>query len=81
MDWFLERARALGVEHKPPPPILMGRHLLDVGVEPGPRMGEILKAVYERQLDGAVTDLESALEEARSVLEELNAEPRARRRR
>ena len=28
MDWFLERARALGVEHRPPAPILLGRHLL-----------------------------------------------------
>ena len=52
MDWFLERARALGVEHEAPKPILMGRHLLDLGVPPGPRMGEILKAVYEQQLDG-----------------------------
>ena len=56
MDWFLERARALGVEHAPPKPILMGRHLLDLGVAPGPRMGEILQAVYEQQLDGAVDD-------------------------
>ena len=31
MDWFLERARALGVEHRPPPPLLMGRHLLELG--------------------------------------------------
>ena len=24
MDWFIERARSLGVEHKPPAPILLG---------------------------------------------------------
>ena len=68
MDWFLDRARALGVEHKPPPPMLMGRHLLELGVEPGPGMGEVLKAVYEMQLDGTVTDLEGAVEQARSIL-------------
>jgi tRNA nucleotidyltransferase (CCA-adding enzyme) len=68
MDWFLERARALGVEHKPPPPILMGRHLLDLGVVPGPRMGEILRQVYELQLDGAVTDLDSAKNVAVAVI-------------
>ena len=39
MDWFLERARSLGVEHEPPAPILMGRHLLALGVPPGPRVG------------------------------------------
>ena len=55
MDWFLERARALGVEHQPPAPILLGRHLLALGVKPGPEMGALLKQVYERQLDGAVT--------------------------
>jgi tRNA nucleotidyltransferase (CCA-adding enzyme) len=65
MDWFIEKARALGVEHRPPAPILMGRHLLELGVAPGPRMGEILRAVYERQLDGAVTTLEQALAAAR----------------
>jgi tRNA nucleotidyltransferase (CCA-adding enzyme) len=65
MDWFLERARMLGVEHRPPGPLLLGRHLIELGVEPGPRMGAILKAVYERQLDGEVTTLEEAIEEAR----------------
>jgi tRNA nucleotidyltransferase (CCA-adding enzyme) len=60
MDWFLEKSRALGVEHKPPAPILLGRHLLELGVAPGPRMGEILKQVYELQLDGAVVDLDTA---------------------
>jgi len=68
MDWFLERARALGVEHRPPAPILMGRHLLDLGMRPGPRVGEILQAVYERQMDGAVTTLDEALAIARELI-------------
>lgn len=61
MDWFLERARSLGVEHRPPAPILLGRHVLALGIPPGPRVGEILKAVYEKQLDGHVTDLDGAV--------------------
>jgi tRNA nucleotidyltransferase (CCA-adding enzyme) len=68
MDWFLERARSLGVEHRPPPPILMGRHLLALGLKPGPRVGEILKAVYEQQMDGAVTNLDQAIAAARQLL-------------
>jgi len=68
MDWFVERARALGVEHEPPKPILLGRHLLELGVEPGPRMGMLLKQVYERQLDGDVQTVEQALDEARQLL-------------
>jgi len=69
MDWFLERARSLGVEHRPPGPILLGRHLLELGMRPGPAMGEVLKAVYEQQLDGKVTDLDAALAAARALMQ------------
>jgi tRNA nucleotidyltransferase (CCA-adding enzyme) len=65
MDWFLERARQLGVEHAAPKPLLLGRHLLPLGVKPGPRMGEILRAVYERQLDGTITTVDEAIAAAR----------------
>jgi tRNA nucleotidyltransferase (CCA-adding enzyme) len=68
MDWFIERARTLGIEHEPPARILMGRHLLEMGVEPGPRMGDILREVYEAQLDGIVTTLEEARERAQRLL-------------
>jgi len=68
MDWFLERARTLGVEHRPPPPILLGRHVLALGIKPGPRVGEILKAVYEQQLDGTIASLEEAIAAARALL-------------
>ncbi len=68
MDWFLERARSLGVERRPPAPILLGRHLLELGLQPGPRVGEILRAVYEQQLDGTVTTLDEAIAAARSIV-------------
>ena len=68
MDWFLERARSLGVEHAAPAPLLLGRHLLDLGVPPGPQMGVILKAVYERQLDGDVRTLEDGIAMARRMI-------------
>ena len=71
MDWFIERARALGVEHKPPAPILLGRHLIELGVAPGPRMGAILRAVYELQLDGTVATLDDATREAKPFLQEV----------
>jgi tRNA nucleotidyltransferase (CCA-adding enzyme) len=68
MDWFLERARALGVEHRPPAPLLMGRHVLEMGLSPGPRVGEILRHVYEKQLDGQITTVEEGMAEARRLL-------------
>jgi tRNA nucleotidyltransferase (CCA-adding enzyme) len=67
MDWFLDRARSLGVERRPPAPILLGRHLLELGLQPGPHVGEVLKAVYEQQLDGTVTTLDEAIAAARSI--------------
>jgi tRNA nucleotidyltransferase (CCA-adding enzyme) len=67
MDWFLARAQSLGVEHRPPAPILLGRHLLELGMKPGPRMGEVLKSVYEQQLDGTVRTIEEALRSAERI--------------
>ena len=68
MDWFIARARALGVEHRPPAPLLMGRHLLALGLSPGPKVGEILQAVYERQLDGEVRSVGEAIDAAKRIL-------------
>lgn len=68
ITWFLERARALGVEHAPPAPLVKGRHLVELGVPPGPEMGEILRKIYERQLDGDVKTLEEGLAVAREVI-------------
>ena len=68
MDWFLDRARALGVEHRPPAPLVLGRHLLDLGVAPGPEMGRLLKRIYDRQLDGDVQTLEDGMALAREWL-------------
>ncbi len=68
MDWFLERARALGVEHQPPARLVLGRHLMPLGVAPGPAMGQLLQALYERQLDGEVTTIEEGIALARRML-------------
>src|SRR5689334_16169752 len=67
-EWFIQRSRELEVDQRPPEPLLLGRHLLQLGVEPGPRMGEITRAVYEMQLDGRVRDLDEAISEARKLI-------------
>src|SRR5258705_1213596 len=59
MDWFLERARALGVQHRPPEPILLGRHLLALGLNPGPRIGGIRKPASYAQRDARDTKREA----------------------
>jgi tRNA nucleotidyltransferase (CCA-adding enzyme) len=72
-DWFIAHARELQVEEKAPAPILMGRHLLEMGLTPGPRIGEIKRAVYEMQLDGRISSLEEAEEAARLMLKDNQA--------
>jgi tRNA nucleotidyltransferase (CCA-adding enzyme) len=67
-EWFIQRTRELEVEQHPPEPLLLGRHLLDLGLEPGLQMGEITRAVYEMQLDGRVRTLEEAIAEARKLI-------------
>jgi tRNA nucleotidyltransferase (CCA-adding enzyme) len=67
-EWFIAHARTLEVAEKPPAPILLGRHLLEMGLPPGPRIGEITRAIYEMQLDGRVTNLDDAKNMARKIL-------------
>ena len=67
-EWFIQRARELDVAQRPPEPLLLGRHLLALGIEPGPRIGEITRAVYEMQLDGRVRTVEEAIAEAEKLV-------------
>jgi tRNA nucleotidyltransferase (CCA-adding enzyme) len=69
-EWFIARARELNVQERPPQPLLMGRHLLEMGLQPGPRIGEITRAVYEMQLDGRVSSVEEAKAAAQSMIGE-----------
>jgi tRNA nucleotidyltransferase (CCA-adding enzyme) len=66
--WFIARARELAVESKAPAPLLLGRHLLEMGLEPGPRIGEITRSVYEMQLDGRVLTVDEARAAAHEII-------------
>ena len=59
---LLDRAERLAVAAAAPAHVLSGWHLLEAGFEPGPELGDIVRAAYEAQLDGAITDLAGALE-------------------
>jgi tRNA nucleotidyltransferase (CCA-adding enzyme) len=60
-QWLLERARHLAVEARAPEPLVMGRHLLELGVRPGPEMGGLLDDCYEAQLDGLFSSVEGGI--------------------
>ena len=67
-EWFIERVRELELQDGAPAPILLGRHLLEMGMQPGPRVGEITRAIYEMQLDGRVLDLADAKKAAKEMM-------------
>ena len=79
MDWFLERARELGVDRRPPKPLLLGRHLLELGMTPGPEMGALLKQIYEKQLDGEIKTTEEGIALASQIIPCLTAKTPRRR--
>jgi len=55
------KAAELQVQVKPPSPILMGRHLIALGLRPTPQFKAILNEAYHAQLEGKFFDLDQAL--------------------
>jgi tRNA nucleotidyltransferase (CCA-adding enzyme) len=78
MDWFLDRARELGVDRSPPKPLLLGRHLLELGMQPGPEMGAVLKQIYEKQLDGEIKTTEEGIALATQILQSQHGDTESR---
>lgn len=66
--WISARAEELAIRDSAPKPLLMGRDLVELGLSPSPKFGEILDAAYEAQLDGAFSDRDGALDYARKNL-------------
>jgi len=44
-----------------PPPLVRGEDLIELGLKPGPKFGEILEAIETRQLEGALQTREEAI--------------------
>jgi len=64
-----EIAKVLHVESESPQPIIMGRHLIEMGMTPGPRFGEILEMAFQAQLDGMFDSVESGMEFVETIVE------------
>jgi len=50
-----------------PKPLVTGHDLQDIGIPPGPKMGEILNQLMDEQLEGKFTDREAALARAHQL--------------
>ena len=56
------KAQELQVQSAAPKPILMGRHLLELGLKPGPEVGVIVNQAYEAQIEGKFFTFAEALD-------------------
>jgi tRNA nucleotidyltransferase (CCA-adding enzyme) len=52
------RAAAMEIEARAPRPIILGRHLVAMGMQPGPEFKPVLDAAFEAQLEGVFSDEE-----------------------
>jgi tRNA nucleotidyltransferase (CCA-adding enzyme) len=57
---LLARAHEMELKQKGPRPILLGRHLIELGLSPGEGFKKILDSVFDAQLEGAFGDLQGA---------------------
>ena len=67
-EWLRERSSALGVLHNPPPPLVMGRDLIALGLTPSESFKSLLERAYNAQLDQLFFTREEALKWLVTVL-------------
>jgi len=66
--WLLKRAEELKVKDSAPKPIILGRHLIEKGLSPGPNFGPILEQCFEAQLDGKFDNVGDGIDYLKKIL-------------
>lgn len=61
-DWLKKRSEALQIAKTRPEAILMGRHLIEMGLSPSPHFKVLLREAYEAQLNGEFATPQEAVE-------------------
>jgi len=74
-EWLLQKAAKLAVADNAPKPILLGRHLIELGIRPGRHFGKILDQCYEAQLEGKITDETNGIEFLQKIIQEEYEKP------
>ena len=67
--WLTSRAEALKIKDSTPKPLVLGRHLIALGLSPGTYFTEILRHCFEAQLDGIFTDEAGGIDFLKGLLE------------
>ena len=65
--FLLAKQAEFSKEEIKPKPLVTGHDLQDLGISPGPRMGEILNQLMDEQLEGRLIDRDAALIRAREL--------------
>ncbi len=60
-EWLETQAKYYQVLHHQPQPFLTGKHLISLGVFPGPEMGRLLRKAFKKQVEGDIVSTETAL--------------------
>jgi tRNA nucleotidyltransferase (CCA-adding enzyme) len=68
--WLIDKFHELNVSQATIQPLILGRDLIALGVEPGPNMGRILDRLYRMQLDNEFESREDGLKAARELVGE-----------
>jgi tRNA nucleotidyltransferase (CCA-adding enzyme) len=67
-EWLLARAASLGIAATAPTPLIQGRHLVALGVVPGPAFKPLLDACFEAQIEGVFAEEDGGVEYLRTLL-------------
>jgi len=68
--YVLRARRKLSAEEVKPRPLVNGHDILRLGLPAGPAVGRVLRALYDEQLDGRLTDRRRALARAGDLVRE-----------
>ena len=63
LEFLQSKAEEFASEPLIPPPLLTGHDLISLGLEPGPRFGEIMHHLQTEQLEGRIVERSAALAE------------------
>jgi tRNA nucleotidyltransferase/poly(A) polymerase len=67
-QWLLHKFEQLNVSKETIAPLIKGRDLLKLGVPPGPSMGQLLRRLYELQLDNVFESKAGGLRAAEQII-------------
>jgi tRNA nucleotidyltransferase/poly(A) polymerase len=70
-EFLQAREAEFAAEPLIPPPLVTGKDLIKLGLQPGPRFKEILEAIQTEQLEGRILERKSAMEYLKRLAGEL----------